>query len=111
MQPSRIELMQQTPIFGAIGEDALAFLLAPAPAPAPAPAVHITAGSYFFREGEPAQSMFMLEAGRSDALDGRKPDNVDLSRLNPPRAVPAPAPLPCSPTCRHARYPDRPSDP
>ena len=69
MQPSRIKLMQQTPIFGAIGEDALAFLLAPALAPAPA--VHITAGSYFFREGEPAQSMFMLEAGRSDALDGR----------------------------------------
>ncbi len=65
MQPSRIKLMQQTPIFGAIRDDALAFLLAPAPA------VHITAGSYFFREGEPAQSMFVLEAGRSNALHGR----------------------------------------
>ena len=65
MQPSRIELMQQMPIFGAVRDDALIFLLAPAPE------VHIAAGSYCFREGEPEQSMFVLEAGNSNALHGR----------------------------------------
>lgn len=53
----RIELLQQMPIFGAIREDALAFLLEPATE------VAVAAGAYFCREGEPAQSMYVLERG------------------------------------------------
>ncbi|RYF34454.1 MAG: cyclic nucleotide-binding domain-containing protein [Comamonadaceae bacterium] len=58
MLASRVELLQQMPIFGAVAEDALEFLLAPAPL------VERPAGSFFFREGEPAESMFVLESGQ-----------------------------------------------
>ena len=57
MQPMRIELLQRMPIFGAIRDDALLFLLAQARE------VSVAAGAYFFRESDPAQSMFVLESG------------------------------------------------
>ena len=57
MLAARVELLQQMPIFGAVTADALEFLLAPAPQ------VQRPAGSFFFREGEPAESMFVLESG------------------------------------------------
>ena len=57
MQPVRLELLQHMPIFGAIRDDALLFLLAQARE------VSVAAGAYFFREGDPAQSMFVLESG------------------------------------------------
>jgi CRP/FNR family cyclic AMP-dependent transcriptional regulator len=75
MQPNRIELMQQMPIFGAIREDALAFLLAPAPV------VQIAAGDCFFREGDPAQSMFVLEAGRVTVSKSWQGHDLVLRRL------------------------------
>ncbi|HSW06873.1 Crp/Fnr family transcriptional regulator [Aquabacterium sp.] len=62
MHTMRIELLQQMPIFGAIRDDALEFLLEPAPS------VHIEAGQFFFRERDPAQSMYVLEAGRVAVL-------------------------------------------
>lgn len=58
MHTVRIELLQQMPIFGAIREDALEYLLEPATS------VFMQAGQYFFREGDTAQSMYVLEAGR-----------------------------------------------
>lgn len=58
MHTVRIELLQQMPIFGAISEEALAFLLEPATE------VRVAAGAYFFREGDLAQSMYVLESGR-----------------------------------------------
>jgi CRP/FNR family transcriptional regulator, cyclic AMP receptor protein len=57
MQPMRIELLQRMPIFGAIRDDALLFLLAQARE------VSVAVGAYFFRENDPAQSMFVLETG------------------------------------------------
>ena len=57
MQPVRLELLQRMPIFGAIRDDALLFLLAQARE------VSVAAGAYFFRENDPAQSMFVLESG------------------------------------------------
>jgi CRP-like cAMP-binding protein len=57
MQPVRLELLQRMPIFGAIRDDALLFLLAQARE------VAVAAGAHFFREGDPAQSMFVLESG------------------------------------------------
>lgn len=58
MQPVRLELLQRMPIFGAIRDDALLFLLAQARE------VTVAAGAHFFREGDPAQSMFVLESGK-----------------------------------------------
>jgi CRP-like cAMP-binding protein len=69
MQAKRIDLLQGMPIFGAIREDVLVFLLEQAEV------VTVAAGDYFFREGDDAQSMFVLEAGRAAVLkswQGRK---------------------------------------
>ena len=57
MQPMRIELLQQMPIFGAISDDALQFLLAQARE------VSVRAGEHFFRENDQANSMFVIETG------------------------------------------------
>ena len=57
MQPVRLELQQHMPIFGAIRDDALLFLLAQARE------VSVAAGAYFFRENDQANSMFVLESG------------------------------------------------
>jgi len=69
MLAARIEMMQQMPIFGAIGADAIEFLLEPAPL------VEVRSGDFFFREGDPAASMFVLETGRvtvSKSWDGHE---------------------------------------
>lgn len=58
MQPMRSELLQRMPIFGAIRDDALLFLLAQARE------VAVGAGAYFFRESDQASSMYVLESGR-----------------------------------------------
>jgi CRP/FNR family transcriptional regulator, cyclic AMP receptor protein len=69
MQATRIELLQAMPIFGAIREDVLRSLLDQAQV------VAVPAGGYFFREGDDAQGMFVLEAGCAAVLkewQGRK---------------------------------------
>jgi CRP/FNR family transcriptional regulator, cyclic AMP receptor protein len=55
---SSIELLQRMPIFGAIDEGALRFLLSRAREAAR------TAGEHFFLEGDDAQSMFVLATGK-----------------------------------------------
>ena len=62
MQPTRIELLQRMPVFGAIREDMLALLLEHARA------VAVRAADYFFRENDQASSMFVLEAGRVSVI-------------------------------------------
>ncbi len=57
MQPTHIELLQRMPVFGAIRDDTLRVLLAQARE------VELRAGSYLCREGNPANSMFVLESG------------------------------------------------
>ena len=61
-QPTRIELLQRMPVFGAIGDDALRFLLERART------IVVRAGEFFFREEDEAGSMFVLEAGRAAVL-------------------------------------------
>jgi CRP-like cAMP-binding protein len=51
-------LLQQMPIFGAIDDDALRFLLDPVPS------ITVPKGDYFFRENDPADCMYVLESGR-----------------------------------------------
>jgi CRP-like cAMP-binding protein len=57
-----MELLQQMPIFGAIEDDALRFLLEPVPL------ITVPAGQFFFRERDPADCMYVLEAGRVEVL-------------------------------------------
>ena len=62
MQPTRIELLQGMPIFGAIREDTLQLLL-----DCSRP-IALKAAEYFFHEGDRAESMFVLETGRVEVL-------------------------------------------
>ena len=75
MLAARIELMQQMPVFGAIGAEALEFLLEPAPV------VRRTRGSYFFHEGDPPSGMYVLEAGRVTVSKGWREHRMVLRRL------------------------------
>ena len=62
MAPSRIALLQAMPIFGALRDDALECLLEEAPW------VQRAAGEYYFREGDSAQSMYVVEEGAVEIL-------------------------------------------
>jgi CRP-like cAMP-binding protein len=55
--PGRIALLQAMPVFGALGDAALECLLEAAPS------VTRQGGEYFFREGDGAQCMYVLERG------------------------------------------------
>jgi CRP-like cAMP-binding protein len=68
MVPGRIALLQSMPIFGALRDDALQCLLEGTPS------VERAAGDYFFREGEDAQCMYVIEQGAVEVQkrwDGR----------------------------------------
>ena len=54
MLTMRIELLHQMPIFGAIEDDALRFLLEPVPS------ITVAAGQFFFRERDPADARGIL---------------------------------------------------
>jgi CRP-like cAMP-binding protein len=61
---TRIELLQRMPIFGALKQETLQFLLAHARM------ATVRADEFFFREGEQANAMYVLEAGRVAVLKG-----------------------------------------
>ncbi|MEO8058124.1 MAG: cyclic nucleotide-binding domain-containing protein [Burkholderiales bacterium] len=75
MQPVRLELLQRMPIFGAIRDDALLFLLAQARE------VSVAAGAYFFRENDQANSMFVLETGRVVVFKSWQDRDVVLNNM------------------------------
>jgi CRP-like cAMP-binding protein len=58
MQGAQVELLQGMPIFGAIREDTLLFLLEQARS------IDLPAGEFFFHEGDEATGMYVLKAGR-----------------------------------------------
>jgi CRP/FNR family cyclic AMP-dependent transcriptional regulator len=73
----QIERLQHTPIFGALRADTLEFLLAGTKR------VEVGAGAYFFREGEPAEGMFVLESGRVVVLKGWQGAELAMRELDP----------------------------
>lgn len=77
MLASRTALLQGMPIFGAISDDAIAFLLQRARL------LSATAGQAFFREGDPASSLFVLETGRAEVLKGWQGHELSLRVLDP----------------------------
>jgi CRP-like cAMP-binding protein len=62
MQRDRTEALQRMPIFGGVRQDTLAALLDAAATRTRLP------DEYFFREGDHAESMFVLESGEIDVL-------------------------------------------
>ena len=72
----RIELLQRMPVFGAISESALRFLLAQARE------VSVAASDFFFREDDLASSMFVLESGRAVVIKGWQGHDTELHRLS-----------------------------
>ncbi|MBX9774642.1 MAG: cyclic nucleotide-binding domain-containing protein [Xanthobacteraceae bacterium] len=62
MPQARIELLQCMPIFGGVRADILEFLLGLCPVES------VSKNGYFFREGDQADSMFVLEVGKAAVL-------------------------------------------
>ena len=62
MQQARIELLQAMPIFGGVRANILEFLLGLCPVES------VSKNEFFFREGDQADSMFVLEAGQAAVL-------------------------------------------
>ncbi len=77
MPATHIELLQAMPVFGALRDDTLAFLLE---------LMHplrASPGDYFFREGDEARSLFVLESGSARVLKGWEGHEVMLRQLQP----------------------------
>jgi CRP-like cAMP-binding protein len=75
MQASRIAALQAMPIFGGIRADALAALVEGAAT------VAVAQGEFFFREGDKAESMFVLESGEVAILKHWADEQHLLGRL------------------------------
>jgi CRP/FNR family transcriptional regulator, cyclic AMP receptor protein len=75
--PTQLECLQRAPIFGALAEDTLQFLLDQMRS------VRVAAGDCFFREGDQASSMFVLEDGAAVVVKGWRGEEVELRRLGP----------------------------
>jgi CRP-like cAMP-binding protein len=75
MQESRIAALQAMPIFGAIRSDVLASLVEACAT------IAVPAGQYFFREGDRAGSMFVLESGEVAVLKQWAGQQHELGRL------------------------------
>jgi CRP-like cAMP-binding protein len=76
MHDARIKLLQGMPIFGGIRAEILRFLLGLCPV------VSVPKNEYFFHEHDPADSMFVLEAGKVAVLKSWRGREYLLKILN-----------------------------
>ena len=76
MQASRIATLQAMPIFGGLREDVLDGIVESAKV------VAVARSDYFFREGDTAESMFVLEAGEVALLRHSAGEAYVLGRLH-----------------------------
>lgn len=77
MDANRLTLLQNMPIFSALSESALDFIESRCETRT------ILLGQAFFHEGDPAESLFILESGEAEVLKKCEPDLRRLSYLNP----------------------------
>ena len=77
MHPDRITLLQGMPIFGAISDATLEFLVARAQQ------VELATGAYFFHEGDPASGLFVLETGHVRVSRRRGDEEFVLQDFGP----------------------------
>jgi CRP-like cAMP-binding protein len=75
--PARVALLQQMAVFGGIRADALAFLLEQSRS------VSVPRDAYFFRQGDQAEAMYVLEAGRVAVVKDARGVAVVLRELGP----------------------------
>ena len=75
MEAKRIALLQQVPLFGGIRDDMLAFLVGLCRS------VAVPGGAFFFHEGQPGDSMFVLESGSVEVTRRGPEGEIPLSRL------------------------------
>ena len=75
MDAPDIAWLQRVPVFGALREDSLEFLLGQARER------EVPAGEWFFREGEPADGMYVLQRGPVAVLKGWRGEAIELRRL------------------------------
>jgi CRP-like cAMP-binding protein len=77
MNESRVDLLQRMPIFGAASAETLVFILDQTRD------FVVPAGGYFFRQGDEALSIFVLETGRVEILREHGGREYALSELGP----------------------------
>lgn len=77
MDSGQIQLLQRMPIFGAIQARALETLLSGATS------VQVAAGDHFFRQGEMADAMFVLQRGRVAVVRHWEGQDYRLRELGP----------------------------
>ncbi len=76
MTPGRIALLQAMPIFGALDDEALECLLEDAPG------VRRDVGEYWFREGDAAQCLYVIEQGTVEVQKRWQGRDWPLHRLH-----------------------------
>ena len=75
-QSREMSLLQEMPVFGGMREDTLDFLLDMAGH------VCLPAGGYFYREGDPASSLFVLASGKVQLLKRWQGHDFSLKPLS-----------------------------
>lgn len=76
MNAARIEMLQRMPVFGALSDDAITFLLDIART------VSVAAQHDFFRQGDPATGLYVLERGDASVIKGWQGRQFLLHRLH-----------------------------
>lgn len=77
MRQSRLQLLQEMPIFGGVGEQALELILNNANI------IKVNKGQYFFQEDDLANSMYVLEKGKVEVVRAWQGKQYTLNLLNP----------------------------
>jgi len=77
MDARRVELLQRMPVFGALSEPALNLLLEKSKH------AEVAAGDWFFREGDEARSMYVLESGHAVVTRQWQGREIELNRFGP----------------------------
>ncbi len=76
-EPSELYILASMPVFGAVPADALEFLLRRAER------IEVPSGGYFFREGDPGETMYVLRRGRVKLTRGSDGRSEHLGHLGP----------------------------
>jgi CRP-like cAMP-binding protein len=77
VEKRRVELLQRMPVFGALSEATLELLLERSRSREVAP------GEWFFREGDEARTMYVIETGRAVVTRQWQGREIELGRFGP----------------------------
>lgn len=77
MIDTRIALLQSMPLFGGMSADTLELLAGDARA------LDVAAGGWFFQQGEPGESLFVLEFGQVELCRATPAGHISLGVLGP----------------------------